>query len=347
MINIIRYWFNRYFSDPEAVLLFVMLVVSFGIIITSGDILAPVFASIVIAYFLQWWINWLKSHKIPHAIAYPVVYISFLSIFILSFLMLWPLMKQLMSLCNEMPMMIQKAKMLILGFVGDNTYFSEQQINALSTALMHDIQNWGKVILSQSLSSIPGMIAWFIYLILVPLLVFFFLKDHKKIILWILNLLPDEHDILTRVWAEMDEQIGNYIRGKIMEIIIVGFATYAVFFYFQLRYGVLLAVLVGLSVVIPYVGAVVITIPVLLVGYIQWGITMEYAYMCLWYFVVQILDGNLLVPLLFSEAVNLHPIAIIIAILIFGAIWGFWGVFFAIPLATLVKAVLTAWPRHN
>jgi putative permease len=59
---------------------------------------------------------------------------------------------------------------------------------------------------------------------------------------------------------------------------------------------------------------------------------------------IQALDGNVLVPLLFSEAVNLHPIAIIVAVLFFGGIWGVWGVFFAIPLATLISAVVTAWP---
>ena len=60
---------------------------------------------------------------------------------------------------------------------------------------------------------------------------------------------------------------------------------------------------------------------------------------------IQALDGNVLVPLLFSEAVNMHPVAIIAAVLVFGGIWGMWGVFFAIPLATLVKAILYAWPR--
>jgi putative permease len=62
------------------------------------------------------------------------------------------------------------------------------------------------------------------------------------------------------------------------------------------------------------------------------------------YSIVQALDGNVLVPLLFSEVVNLHPVAIIVAILVFGGLWGFWGVFFAIPLATLVHAILIAWP---
>jgi putative permease len=63
------------------------------------------------------------------------------------------------------------------------------------------------------------------------------------------------------------------------------------------------------------------------------------------YAIIQALDGNVLVPLLFSEALNLHPVAIIVAILVFGGLWGFWGIFFAIPLATVVQAVLKAWPR--
>jgi putative permease len=61
------------------------------------------------------------------------------------------------------------------------------------------------------------------------------------------------------------------------------------------------------------------------------------------YGIIQALDGNIIVPLLFSEAVNLHPVTIIIAVIFFGGLWGFWGVFFAIPLATLVKAVINAW----
>jgi putative permease len=103
----------------------------------------------------------------------------------------------------------------------------------------------------------------------------------------------------------------------------------------------------GLSVMIPYVGATLVTFPVLGVAYVQWGGSQgdEFMYVIIAYSLIQAIDGVMLVPLLFSEAVNLHPIAIIVAILFFGGVWGFWGVFFAIPLATLVKAVLTAWPR--
>jgi putative permease len=114
-----------------------------------------------------------------------------------------------------------------------------------------------------------------------------------------------------------------------------------------LNYAMLLGLSVGLSVIIPYIGAVVVTIPVALIAYFQWGFTAEFGWLMLAYGIIQAIDGNVLVPLIFSEAVNLHPVAIIVAVLVFGGLWGFWGVFFAIPLATLVQAVLVAWPRRS
>ncbi len=95
---------------------------------------------------------------------------------------------------------------------------------------------------------------------------------------------------------------------------------------------------------VPYVGATVVTFPVMLVALFQFCLTSDFGYVMLAYGIIQALDGNVIVPLLFSEAVNLHPVIIIIAVIFFGGLWGFWGVFFAIPLATLVKAVINAWP---
>jgi len=157
--------------------------------------------------------------------------------------------------------------------------------------------------------------------------------------------LPKQRDLMSGVWLEVDQQIGNYVRGKVWEILIVGVATYMVFIIFGLKYALLLSALVGLSVLIPYIGATVVSLPVAAIAYFQWGVNSDFWYLMLAYFVVQALDGNVLVPLLFQKVVNLHPVAIIVSILVFGGIWGFWGVFFAIPLATLVNALLIAWPR--
>jgi putative permease len=88
-------------------------------------------------------------------------------------------------------------------------------------------------------------------------------------------------------------------------------------------------------------------VPVVLVAFFQWGWGAQLAYATGAYLLIQLLDGNLLAPLLLSEIVKLHPIAIIVAILVFGGLWGFWGVFFAIPLATLVQALINALSRKR
>jgi len=196
-----------------------------------------------------------------------------------------------------------------------------------------------------SMASVIDIMLLMVYLILVPLLVFFFLKDKQRIIDWLQGYLPKERALTTRVWRDVNVQIANYVRGKAWEILIVGSVSYATFTIMGLQYAVLLSTLVGLSVIIPYIGAAAVTLPIAAIAFFQWGWSSDSWYILLAYGVIQALDGNVLVPLLFSEVVNLHPVAIIIAVVVFGGLWGFWGVFFAIPLATLVQAVLKAWPK--
>jgi len=82
---------------------------------------------------------------------------------------------------------------------------------------------------------------------------------------------------------------------------------------------------------------------VALIAYFQWGWGGDMAYALIAYAAIQIFDGNILAPLLLSGVVNLHPVAIIISVLMFGGLWGVWGVFFAIPLATLVNTLIKTW----
>ena len=183
------------------------------------------------------------------------------------------------------------------------------------------------------------------YLVLVPLMVFFLVKDKEQMLNAVRRVLPRNRGLAGLVWLEMNQQITNYIRGKVLEMVVVGVATWIAFLLFGLNYSLLLAVLVGLSVLIPYIGAFAVTIPVVGVALFQFGLGTEFWSLFAVYLIIQALDGNVLVPVLFSEAVNLHPLVIILSVVIFGGLWGFWGVFFAIPLATLIKAVVVAWPE--
>ena len=258
------------------------------------------------------------------------------------------LSRQVTQLAQNLPNMIAEGQRALMTL--PERYpevFSPQQAQEILDSVHREIANFGQDVVSISVSSVVGVLTLIVYLVLMPMLVFFFLKDKEMILGWLSHFMPGERGLANRVWFEVDKQIANYVRGKFWEIVIVWAASFLTFSFFGLQYAMLLAVLVGLSVVIPYVGATVVTIPVVIVAWFQWGWGPDFVWVTVAYLVIQALDGNLLVPLLFGEVVSLHPVAIIVAILVFGGLWGFWGVFFAIPLATLVNAILRAWPKHK
>ncbi|MFT2111331.1 AI-2E family transporter [Marinomonas sp. 2405UD68-3] len=350
MLKIVDSLVRRYFSDEEAVIFLLLLIGIIGGLFFLGNILAPVLIAIVLAFLLQGIVEKLKKIGISHIFSVSLVFFSFLiacGVFIgLMVPIIW---QQSVRLVNDVPrMLVELQELLRLLSEGANPIISQGSIDDVLNDLASELTNVGQWLLSFSLSSIPSLFSIIIYAVLVPLVMFFLMKDQAKIMLWCTGWLPKERSMMENIAQEMNDQIANYIRGKFIEMFVVGLVTYMVFVVFGLRYAELLALLVGLSVLIPYIGAAAVTIPVVLVAFYQFGINdNHFIYVVVAYLVVQALDGNVLVPLLFSEAVNLHPLAIIVAVLFFGGIWGFWGVFFAIPLATLVKAILNAWPKES
>ncbi len=339
-------WFRRYFSDPEAIVLAVLIAVGFGIVLTFGRMLAPVIASLVIAYLLDGAVRALERRHLPRLHAVLLIYSAFMTfVLILAFAITPLLWTQLLELAREAPNYLTHAQDVLATLPERYPFISQGEINQLLQMARGELGEWGQRLIGLTLSSLPGVITLLVYLILVPLLVFFFLKDKASLTTWFTGFLPREHALAGQVWGEVDQQLGNYVRGKFWEILVVGGVSIVTFAVLGLKYAVLLGFLVGLSVIVPYIGAAVVTVPVALVAYFQWGWSSEFLWLMATYGVIQALDGNVLVPLLFSEVVNLHPVAIIVAVLVFGGLWGFWGVFFAIPLATLVSAIITAWPR--
>jgi putative permease len=348
-MQVITNWFRRYFSDPQVVFLAVALILGFAIVLTMGHMLAPVLASIVIAYLLEGLLGYWEGFGWPRFAGVLVVYSLFILFVALIFLGVMPLVsRQVTELFQQLPNMLSTGQNALMQLPGRYPELvTSDQIQQLIGAIRTEIASFGQQVVSWSLASVVDVITLLVYAVLVPLLVFFFLKDRDLILDWFKRYLPKHRRIAGDVWREVDHQISNYVRGKFWEILVVWAASYLTFYAFTLNYSMLLGMLVGLSVIVPYIGASVVTVPVLLIAWFQWGWTSHFGWLAAAYFIIQTLDGNVLVPLLFSEVVNLHPVAIIVAILVFGGLWGFWGIFFAIPLATLVQAILAAWPRNE
>ncbi|MDN3639146.1 AI-2E family transporter [Simiduia curdlanivorans] len=349
MLNIFRSWTNRYFYDEEAILLLILLVVGLVLVVTMGTILAPMIAAIILAFLLQGLVVRLSNMGLNPMVsvwlAFTLLVAGLVSTLFVVFPILW---RQMGNLLDELPrMMVQAKSQLALLPSRYPEFVSEEHIERINNLAGAELGQVGQSLVTYSVASVPLLVTALIYLVLVPILVFFFLKDHRQILAWLSGFLPRKRPIMRRVWLEMNDQVANYIRGKALEIFIVTGVSFAAFSFLGLRYSLLLAIAVGLSVLVPYIGAAVVTLPVLMVGLWQWGLAPDFYWLLVVYGIIQAVDGNVLVPVLFSEAVNLHPVAIILAVLVFGGVWGFWGVFFAIPLATLIKAVLNAWPSKT
>jgi putative permease len=341
-------FYQRYFHDEESLILVILLALALLILYLFGNDLAPVFAAIIIAYLMQAPISWLVSLGAPRLASFSLIYALFMGAFLVLLLVVLPqVWNQLTTLVNELPRLIsQWQDSLILLSENYPSLFTEQQVEELVRSARGELANLGQTVVSFSIASIPRVVSLIIFVVLVPILVFFVLKDRDQLIRWTTNFLPRNRPLMIAIWHEMDLQLSNYIRGKVLEIFLVGSVTYLVFSLLGLDYTTLLAVVVGLSVVVPYIGATVAAFPVLAVAYVQWGVGGEFYAVTIAYMIIQIVDGNLLAPVIFSETNNLHPIAIIAAVLVFGGVWGIAGVFFAIPLATFIKAIINAWPSR-
>jgi putative permease len=346
-MNLLTAWFKRTFADPQVVILGIVLVAAVAIVAGLGRMLAPVFASIVIAYLLEAAVVRLHKIGISRLASVSLVFLLFLaSLFFLLFGLVPMLTRQLTQLVQQLPNYITQGQELLLQLPQRYPQLvSEDQIQQLIGSVGNEVALAGQQFLTWSLASVGNVMGLLVLLVLIPVLVFFLLKDKSLLIDWFKSFLPTERHLVSSVWADVEAQIANYVRGKAGEIVIVGAVSYITFVSLGLQYSALLATMVGFSVLIPYIGAAVITLPIAFVAYFQWGWGWDFGQVMIAYAIIQALDGNVLVPLLFSEALNLHPVAIIVAILIFGGLWGFWGIFFAIPLATVVQAVLKAWPR--
>ena len=346
MLDQINSFLKKIFSNEETIVFSFVIFCAFLMMTFFGSVLTPFLISIVVAYLLVGVQKKIESFNISSKWALVITFAIFIVTGAAMLVWLLPILyTQLQAFVLDVPELFNN----FLEFVSTlpakfPELVTSEQITVFFQAVSSELSSITQNIVKSSIAGIQSTITILLYIILFPILVFFFLFDRKNIMEGLSKLVPGNREMFSNIWTEMDMQLSNYVRGKTTEIFVVGLCAAIIFSLVGLKYSALLSVLVGLSVVIPYVGAFLVTVPVVIVGLLQFGLTSEFYILITLYLLLQILDGNLLVPIIFSDAVKLHPVAIILAVFIFGSMFGFWGVFFAIPMATFIKAVWNAWP---
>ncbi|MDG2242775.1 MAG: AI-2E family transporter [Rhodospirillaceae bacterium] len=348
-MKLIRNWFKTISDNPQLTLLILLLVVATTALVLTADILAPFLAAVVLAYLLQVFVDRLEGYGVSPWLSMTLVFVVFVLLALAVIFGLIPLLiRQVTQLTRQAPEFITNLQETVSQLPDQYpSLITPAQASQVMNQLQTEVLDFSQSLVGSLGGTVVGLMTWVVYLIIVPLMVFFLIKDKDKIVTWMASFLPNDRRLTGQVWIEVHRQLQNYVGGKALEILIVAVVTYVTFSFIHLQYSLLLAVITGFSVLIPYIGAAVVALPIGVVAILQWGFTSEAGVAMIAYGIIQALDGNVLVPFVFSEVVDLHPVAIIVAILFFGGIWGFWGVFFAIPLAVVVHAVIGAWPRST
>ena len=325
MIEHINKLFKRIFNNEETVIF--SLVIVFVLILFSlfAAILTPFIISVVVAYLLVGLQKKIQSYNISESLSAIFAFSIFIIVGAAMFMWLIPLIYvQLQSFVLDLPRLFDEFMnfMTTLSVTFPDLVNSDQ-ISLFFQSVSSELSSITQNLVKSSIAGIQSTISVLLYIILFPILVYFFFFDRKNIINGLTKIIPGDRTMLSKVWSEMDVQLSNYVRGKALEIIIVGLLAAILFYSFGLKYAALLAFLVGISALIPYVGAFLVTIPIVVIGLLQFGLSSQFYLLVGLYILLQFVDGNILVPIIFSEAVKLHPLVIIFAVFLFGSMFGF------------------------
>ena len=189
------------------------------------------------------------------------------------------------------------------------------------------------------IDSILGILSNVFMIVLIPFISFYMLKDYgilKKAV-WFMT--PRkwrrEGTILLR---DIDKSLGGYIRGQILVCGIIGTLSCILFWIFDMKYPLLLGVVIGITNIIPYFGPVIGAVPaVLIAATISVKMVMIIVIIVL---IMQFLEGNILAPLIVGKSLHMHPLVIMFALFAGGEIGGILGMILSVPIAAVIKVIL-------
>ncbi|MFO7768098.1 MAG: AI-2E family transporter [bacterium] len=329
--------------EPRTWVFVSILVFTLVVVVWFSQALVPVVAAGVVAYLLDGLVERFERLKLPRVIAVIVVIAgTLLFLALLLFSVLPTVAEQLNALANQVPRLVTSVEEWLVNVQASWPQFfrggsAQEFVDRLNVQLQDQLGRLITILLAWA----GGAIGNSVNTVIVVFLVFFILKDKEEIWNYLKRLIPGAgHPKVTSILADIDQQMGQFIKGKFIVVFVLFLLSTIAFMLIGLNFFLLLGILTGLSTFIPYVGAIVVALPVVATGFIQWGTFTGGVGTLLVYMAVQAVDANYLTPVIIGRETSIHPVAIILAILICGTLWGFWGVFFAVPIAVVVKSVL-------
>lgn len=302
----------------------------------------PFVISILLVYLLGPLVNQMERKRIGRTAAVVILYLLILLFFTIISTFLFPILSdQFKSTQENLPKYITQLKEI---GVSTQKYLESRLSIFKGEEFASKISERIELVLSNMLNSILAFIlnffSLFSLLILVPLITFFLLKDGRRIKKAFITLIPNRYfETSLNLMNKIDIQLTNYIRGQLLDSLIVSILSIIGLYFIGLDYYIILGIIMGISNLIPYFGPLLGTIPAVTIALLS-----HQPILALWVIlvviIVQIIDNSLISVTVVAGSVKLHPLIIIFSVLVGGQLLGIWGMLLTIPVISVLKVII-------
>ena len=309
--------------------------VFFVLLYALGDQLLPFFLGAAIAYFLDPVADWLETRGCSRGLATGIITVSAIIIFVVLALLVIPtLVEQAVQLFNAAPQLARDL-VAVLTERFPSLLDESSTVRQTITSLGETISDRGGQLLETALTSAASLINIIVLFVIVPVVAVYLLLDWDRMIARVDALLPLDHaPVIRRLAGEVDATLAGFIRGMGTVCLILGTYYAVALMLIGLQFGLVVGFVAGLLTFIPYVGAIVGGLLAIGLALFQfWGEWWWIVAVAVVFQIGQIAEGNFLTPKLVGNSVGLHPVWLILALSVFGALFGFVGMLVAVPMA--------------
>lgn len=350
--------FRRFFLNNKFVLfLFVMLLIGLNILVLDKipyvfmpfvvlvkTVLLPLLLTGIAFYLLNPVVDWMERRKFKRVSSILILYLVIACAITLIVVAVVPLIRdQVLSLIHNLPRYSREIEIRFGQLMGSPFLNQIQQtLGSSSTDWTNDLSQRVSSILNRAGASIGSFLGavteTILAVITVPFILFYLLKDGKKLPHYILEFIPTAlREQMHRVMIEMNNQISSYIRGQIIVSCCIGFLLYVGYRIIGLEYSLVLAIVAACTSVVPYLGPAIAITPALIVAIVTSPV-MLLKMIVIWT-VVQLIEGKFISPQIMGKSLQIHPITIIFVILTAGNLFGVLGVIMAVPGYAVLKVI--------
>ena len=325
------------------ILLFTFFIVTISVVYYSINILLILLLSLFIAYILNPLVELMIKIRIPRVLAVVILVMIMLGFLIIFLALILPfIITDLIAFVKALPSYIN----ILFGKIEELLTFLEielsfDHIKTFIIAKIDSISSYALTTLTTTLSSLKGAVSGIVNIFIIPVMVFFLLKDLPQLKVYGLNILESlDMRKVAELASEFEKLIGKYFKGMVTVGLILSVLYSSVLKVVGVDHGILLGVITGMGVIIPYVGFGIGLVVSLFITIIQFQDFMHPLYVLIGFTIVQMLESFVITPKIVGDSLGLSPIIVIVALLIGGSLFAIPGMLLALPMAAFIKILI-------